>query len=112
MLTDVAADLQIKANHCRLAADGLGRIVRVRIRPQSGGNDVGGYQICFAPQAEAEIKSTQECFRELASPTETIELPPGSYAVWVQKGEVATKAVIQKIGGQGEGEMEVNLEIP
>lgn len=112
MLTDVAADLQIKADHCRLAADGLGRIVRVRILPKSGGSDVGGYQVCFAPKAKSEIKSAQECFRELTSPTETLELSPGSYALWARKGAVATKPVIQKIGGQGEGEMEVNLDIP
>jgi len=112
MLEDVAMDLRIKAEQGRRSADGVGKAIRVKARTRSGANEVSGYEVWLAPKVAMDIESARERFRISSSPTGELDLPPGNYAFWARKGETATGQVTKKIGGQGEGQIEVDLEVP
>lgn len=110
-LQDVAADLQIKADNCRNSTDGLGKEVRVKVRTLVGTDEVKGFEIFYVPKGLLDVKSEHERFRRLSSPTDEVILAPGRYAVWGKRGDRFTDPIFQRIGGQGEQRVEIDLPV-
>ena len=110
-LQDIAADLQIKADNCRNSTDGLGKEVRVKVRTLVGTEEVKGFEIYYVPKGLLDVKSEHERFRRLSSPTDEVILAPGRYAVWGKKDDRSTEPIFQRVGGQGEQRIEIDLPV-
>jgi hypothetical protein len=108
----VATDLEVKANNCRNSADGLGKVIRVKVHTKSEGQEVTGYQVYFVQKGMYGVKGAHDRFRKLSSPTDERDFSPGGYALWVCKGESEGKPVTLRIGGKGETKLELDLEVP
>ena len=112
LLSDVAGDVQLKADNCRKSGDGLGKEIRVRVHTKSGGKEIGGYEVYYVPRGLLDIKSAYDRFPRQSSPTDEKILSPGRYAIWACKNGSTGEQVTQAIGGHGETRIEVDLEVP
>jgi hypothetical protein len=111
-LRDVAVDLQLKADNCRHSSDGLGKEIRVKVHTKAAGKEIGGFEVCYAPKGMLDMKSAHDRFPRQSSPTDEKILSPGRYAIWARKKGFTSEPVTQGIGGHGETQLEVDLEVP
>jgi hypothetical protein len=112
VLSDVASDVQLKADNCRNSADGLGKDIKVRVHTKASGKEIGGFEVYYVPRGLLDIKSAHDRFPRQSSPTDEKILCPGRYAVWACKKGFSGQAVTQAIGGHGETRLEMDLEVP
>jgi hypothetical protein len=112
VLRDVALDLQTKADNCRNSGDGLGKEIKVKVHTTAGGKEVGGFEVYYVQKGMFEVKSAHDRFPRQSSPTDEKILAPGGYAMWVRKGTVTTEPITLRIGGSGEKQLSVDLEVP
>jgi len=112
VLRDVALDLQVKAENCRNSGDGLGKTIKVKVRTTAGGREVGGFEVFFVQKGMIEVKNAHDRFARQSSPTDEKILAPGGYAVWARKGSMITEPTTLRIGGSGEKQLAVDLEVP
>jgi hypothetical protein len=112
LLQTVDLDLQVKADHCRQSASGLGRTVQVSVRTRHDGAETPGYEVWFVQKGYYGTKSAYDRFRKQSSPTEERGLAPGGYAFWVQKARQGSEPTTIRLGGHGENRAEVDLEAP
>lgn len=112
VLHDVALDLQVKADNCRNSGDGLGKTIKVKVRTTAGGQEVGGFEVFFVQKGMFEVKNAHDRFARQSSPTDEKILAPGGYAVWARKGSTITEPTTLRIGGSGEKQLAVDLEVP
>ncbi len=112
VVQDVALDIQIKADNCRHSTDGLGKEIKVKVRTKSGGQEAGGYEVCFVPKGMLDVERAHDRFSKQSSPTDEKILSPGGYAIWVRKKDFKSQPVTMKIGGHGETKLELELEVP
>ncbi len=112
LVRDVALDLQIKADNCRNSKDGLGKIIRVQIRTKHDTQEVPGYEVWYVQKGYYDVPSAHERFHQQSSPTDSLSLWPGRYAIWVRKDDFTGKPATIRIGGQGQKEIVVDLEVP
>jgi hypothetical protein len=111
-IRSVTLDLEVKASNCRNSADGLGKVIRVKVLTKSETQEVTGYEVYFVPRGMYGVKSAYDRFRKLSSPTDERDLSPGIYALWVRKGEQESKPVSMRIGGKGDTKLEIDLAVP
>lgn len=112
LLQTVDLDLQVKADHCRQSASGLGRTVQVSVRTRHDGAETPGYEVWFVQKGYYGTKSAYDRFRKQSSPTEGRGLAPGGYAFWTQKARQASEPTTIRLGGHGETQADVDLEVP
>ena len=112
VLRDVAFDLQTKADNCRNSSDGLGKEIKVKVHTKANGQEVGGFEVFYVSKGMLSVKSAHDRFPRQSSPTDEKILPPGGYAFWTRKNGVASDPVPMRIGGGGEKQLEVDLEVP
>lgn len=107
---DVAADLHVKAENCRLSADGLGNNVRLIVCTKQDTRPVSGFEVWCAPVALVRFKEDHRRFPKLSNPTTVLEgLPPGCYQVWAGRDASESAVTLQTIGGNGEKEVAMDL---
>lgn len=111
-IADVALDLQLKADNCRHSADGLGKVIRVKVRTTRAGEEVRGLEVWFVQKGMFEVKGAHDRFRKHSSPTDQRALAPGGYAMWIRQGSKDLPPTTVRLGGRGETELEVDLEVP
>jgi hypothetical protein len=112
VLRDVAFDMQLKADNCRNSGDGLGKEIRVKVHTKSNGKEIGGYEVFFVSQGMFDVKSAHDRFPRQSSPTDEKILCPGGYAFWARKQNQTTEPVKLGVGGHGEKNLEVDIEVP
>jgi len=112
LIKAVAADMKAKAGNCRGSADGLGRDIAVKVRTLRGTEEVAGYKVWCAPMALVDFKNEHIRFPKVSSPSEHKKLPPGYYAVWLEKSGEKSKPEGHTIGGKGQTEFELDLTVP
>ncbi len=111
-ITDVAADMRLKADNCRHSDDGLGKAIEVQVRTLKGTNEVAGYEVWCVPRALLEFKDEHVRFPKISSPSVMANLSPGNYLLWVEKDGLTSDRVPQTIGGGGQKSAEVELLVP
>jgi hypothetical protein len=107
----VARDLSAKAANCRHSKDGLGRDIAVTVRTLQNAKEIGGYKVWCAPMALADDKSAHIRFPKVSSPSVHKRLPPGYYAMWLEKNDQSSKHEGHQIGGRGQTELEIDLVV-
>jgi hypothetical protein len=112
VLRDVALDMQVKADNCRNSGDGLGKTIKVKVRTTADGQEVGGFEVFYVQKGMYDVKSAHDRFPRQSSPTDEKILAPGGYALWVRKGAVTSEPITLRIGGSGEKQLSVDLEVP
>lgn len=112
LLQTVDLDLQVKADHCRQSASGLGRTVEVSVRTRHDGTETPGYEVWFVQKGFYGTKSAYDRFRKQSSPTEGRGLAPGGYAFWTLKARQTSEPTTIRLGGHGESRADVDLEVP
>jgi hypothetical protein len=108
----VDMDMQIKADNCRNAGDGLGKTVVVTVTTKKGAASVGGFQVWYVPRGLYSVEAEHDHFNQISSPTESIHLPPGGYLMWGVKGETKTEPAVYRVGGRGLAEVQIDVVIP
>ncbi|GEM_PF-2136673 len=108
----VDMDMQIKADNCRNAGDGLGKTVVVTVTTKKDAAPVGGYQVWYVPRGLVSVEAEHDHFNRISSPTESIHLSPGGYLMWGVKGDSKTEPAVYRIGGKGLAEVQIDLVIP
>ena len=111
-LRNVALDMQLKADNCRLSADGLGKEIKVKVHTKMDEKESGGYEVFCVPRGMLDIKSAHDRFPRLSSPTDEKILAPGRYAMWVRKKQFTSEPVTLGIGGHGETKLDVDISVP
>jgi len=112
VLRDVALDMQVKADNCRNSGDGLGKTIKVKVHTMAGGKEVRGFEVFYVQKGMYDVKSAHDRFPRQSSPTDEKILAPGGYAMWVRKGAVTSEPTTLRIGGSGEKQLSVDLEVP
>ena len=112
LLRDIALDMEVKADNCRNSKDGLGKVIRVKVRTLRGGQEAPGYEVWFVQKGMYDVKSAHDRFRKQSSPTDERELWPGGYALWARKGESESQPTTVRLGGRGDTRIEIDLEVP
>lgn len=112
LITTVAEDMQLKAANCKASEDGLGKSVEVRVNTVGADGAQSGYQVWFVPRGFFSVEAEHDRFHRLSSPTETIQVPPGGYLMWAEKGGRKTEPVVQRLGGKGREETLIDLVVP
>jgi hypothetical protein len=90
ILTLVASDIRIKAEHCRESKTGrgLGDPVRFTVTTVRGGKSVKGYMVfCVPTLKEFDPSYAPIPFDRLSDPRAERVLAPGEYKVWGERSE-------------------------
>jgi hypothetical protein len=111
-ITEVAADMRLKASNCEHSDDGLGKSIAVRVRTLQGTDEVAGYEVWCVPRALVGFKDSHLRFPQVSSPATIPNLSPGNYLLWVRKDGATSEQIPQTIGGEGQKEAEVEILVP
>lgn len=113
MFQDLAADLRIKANHCRATGTGLGGLVNVIVKTQRGDTEVAAWQVYWKPKILEFAKQYRaEAFPKPSSPTSQ-ELAPGRYLMWAQDPATGKRGNEEVVTiGEGKKAVDKTLFVP
>ena len=116
VLREVAADLRLKAEHCRRSGVGLGGRVKVVVKTKRDGKETGGFLIYYLRPIYKYIEGfPAERFPAQSSPTEQ-ELSPSKYYIWAEKPGLDThvppKGADPIAVGFGDRRKELDIPVP
>jgi hypothetical protein len=113
ILEDVALDAKAKSKGAKTGfglTGNLRGLVKVTVKTEKDGKELGGYLVRCNPKRYADLKDSLYPFTNPSSPT-TRSLPPGRYEMWVEKGEFKSKLLPITLGLNGEPEETVRFSI-
>ena len=88
ILREIAADIRIKAEHCRRSESGLGNSIKLIVTTTRDGVPVTGYSVFCVPRMREFDKTRPPIpFDRLSNPEAEVDLPPSRYIVWGEKSE-------------------------
>ena len=114
VLSIIAADIGIKAEHCRKSRRGLGDPVRLIVKTIRGGEPVTGYSVFCIPTLEEYVKTAPPIpFDRISDPEAEQVLPPGQYKVWGEQSEKQRKEIKNTVElGFGEATRKAPIRVP
>jgi len=112
IMSEVAGDLKIKADHCRNSTRGLGKDVTVKVATKKENTVDPGWQVYYKFRIHEFTEGyDRQRFSNLSSPA-IQELPPGLYIIWaVKPGKPESKKDIVKVG-EGKEVVDLDLLVP
>jgi hypothetical protein len=112
VISDVAADLQAKREHCRELRIGMGGTVILRINTRRGPEDVRDWQVLYMLKIYEWVPgATPLNFPRLSTPTE-MALEPGRYWIWARNPANGTLSERLLVKAAGQRELTFDLVVP
>ena len=104
------AQSELKREPLPWVAGGREVLVTIRTRNKTG-QEVGGYEVWYVPSGLFELRSEHNRFPRMSSPVSG-KLAPGNYRFWCVKENTKTEPVTLTVGGRGEKEVGLEIEVP
>jgi hypothetical protein len=113
-LEDVASDLEIKVATIKRSRGDAVKLIEVIVRAKKGEQEVGGFEVWYVPRGWANNPGQYRRFDSLSNPNNppSMNLAPGNYLMWLNKGKDATERQPVRIGGDGRVKREFDLVVP
>jgi hypothetical protein len=115
ILSVIASDIRIKAEHCRQSKTGrgLGDPVKLIVTTVQDGTPIKGYLVFCVPTLEEYQPSQPIPFDRLSDPEAERDLPPGEYKVWGEKSESQRMKIKNPVQiGFGEATQKMPIYVP
>lgn len=111
ILEGLSEDLTAKIVFARASRGSSNSDITVVARTIENDAEISGFVVWFVPRAWLDAKSHYQRFDRISSPS-ILELPPGNYFIWAEKGALHSAPQPVSLGADKRSRKEIDIVVP